>query len=81
VAWDAVSFWKKIGIVCGGMLAMFGLLGLLWTGASLITAKAWAVATKPIVVAISDERRARIEADSLIVEKIRVIGETAHAHR
>jgi anaerobic C4-dicarboxylate transporter len=74
---NGVSFWKKVGIVCSGMLALLSVLGLLWTGATFITAKAWAVATRPIVVAISEERHARIVADSLIILKIEAIHESA----
>jgi hypothetical protein len=78
---NGVSFWKKVGIVCSGMLALISLLALFWTIGTTITAYAWTRATKPIVTAITEERRARTMSDSLIIEKIEELSEVALSGR
>lgn len=73
--WMLVSFWGKVGIVCGGISALICLVGLVWTGTSTIAAFGWAHAMKPIVGMVSDERSARVAADSLIIRELRDIGQ------
>ena len=72
--WGTVVFWKRVGIVCSGITALFVCIGMVWVGATSVAAFAWAHATKPIVALVSAERIARVDADSMIVRELRDVG-------
>lgn len=54
-----VDFSKRIGIVAGAMISV-----------GIVVSVVWGLATKPIVDTIAEERRARVTADSLIIQSL-----------
>ena len=56
---NGIEFAKRVGIVCGAMLATGALVSALYT-----------TATRPIMEAIADEREARIVADSMLASRL-----------
>ena len=60
---NGVEFSRKVGIVAGALLAVGTLL-------HIAASFAWVNATRPILSALAEERRARVEGDSLILGKL-----------
>lgn len=58
-----INFAKYVGIVCGAAIAS-------WTIISATTGWAWGLATTPILTSISEERRSRAAADSVIINRL-----------
>lgn len=66
-------FWTRVGVICGGIAALLGLMAMLWAGIQTGVAFAWTHATRPIMEQVASERYARVQADSLIIQAVRDI--------
>lgn len=72
-----LTFWKKVGIVCGGVLALIAVASAIWQGASFAAAWAWAKTNHQNVAAFQAVNR-RLDAgearDSVLIGKVEAIG-------
>jgi hypothetical protein len=63
-----VDFMKRVGIVCGGIIGAATVI-------AFVSSYAWRTATRPIMQSITDERISRQMGDSLIVQRLELMGE------
>lgn len=74
---NGIGFFKKVGIVCGALLAVGALMHMIGVGANGIAAMAWVHAMKPVNEhldkldrGLAEEAAARRQSDSLILANV-----------